>query len=83
MRGFLGLTGYYRDFVKGYSHIARPLTELLKEDHQWEWTSACQHAFDTLKEQLTSEPILALPDPDRPYTIHTDYSHHAVSAILE
>ncbi len=79
----MGLTGYYRDFVHRYSAIAKPLTELLKEDHVWEWTSACQVAFERLKKALTSEPILALPEPDRPYVVHTDFSHHAVSAILE
>ena len=83
VRGFLGLTGYYRDFVRGYSSIAKPLTELLKEDHIWEWTPACSQAFKRLKEALTSEPILALPEPDRPYVVHTDFSHHAVSAVLE
>lgn len=77
------MTGYYRDFVHRYSAIAKPLTELLKEDHAWEWTSACQEAFERLKAKLTSEPILALPEHDRPFVVHTDFSHHAVSAVLE
>lgn len=82
-RAFLGLTGYYRDFVRGYAHLARPITQLLHEDVVWEWSAACQQAFDELKGRLTSAPVLALPDPDRPFTVHTDFSHVAVSAILE
>ena len=75
VRGFLGITGYYRDFIFWYSHLARPLTLLLKEDTPWAWGPPCQTAFQTLKGALTSAPLLALPDHDRPYTIHTDYSH--------
>ena len=83
VRGFLGITGYYRDFVKGYSKIARPLNDLLKEDCAWEWDSTFDTAFTALKTHLTTSPILALPDLDRPYTLHTDFSHVSVSAILE
>ena len=83
VRAFLGLTGYYREFVYHYSHIARPLTQLLKEDTAWAWSPPCEAAFTKLKQALTSEPILALPDPHRPYYLSTDYSHVAVGAILE
>ena len=83
VRGFLGLTGYYRDFVLKYAHIARPLTSLLKEDLPWLWSPACQEAFEKLRQNLMTEPILALPEHDRPYTLHTDFSHVAISAILE
>lgn len=83
VRAFLGLTGYYRDFVHRYSHIARPLTNLLSEDTTWVWDEKCEAAFETLKKTLTSAPILAVPDPHRPYQVHTDYSHVAVGAVLE
>ena len=83
VRGFLGLTGYYREFVLRYAHLAKPLNLLLKEDTPWEWSPPCQRAFDDLKTRLMSTPILALPDHDRPYTLHTDFSHLAISAVLE
>ncbi len=83
VRSFLGITGYYRDFIERYSLKARPLSDLLREDVPWEWDSACAAAFQLLKKLLTSSPILALPTPDRPYTIHTDFSHLAISGVLE
>ena len=48
LRGFLGLVGYYREFIARFSVLARPLTTLLKEDVPWEWSPACQEAFETL-----------------------------------
>ncbi len=83
MRSFLGLTGYYREFVRGYAKLARPLTLLLQEDVQWIWSSPCQTAFDQLQHNLMSEPILSMPEPDRPFVVHTDFSHVALRAILE
>ncbi len=83
LRAFLGLTGYYREFVQGYSYIAKPLTQLLQEDVAWEWTTKCQAAFDRLKHVLTTPPVLSPPDPHRPYYLHTDYSHVALGAVLE
>ena len=83
VRAFLGLTGYYREFVNRFSHIAKPLTMLLQEDVPWEWSNTCQEAFQKLKGNLTAPPILAPPDPDRPYYLHTDYSHVALGAVLE
>ena len=83
LRGFLGLAGYYREFVAKFSGIARPLTTLLKEDVPWEWTAECQAAFQMLQAKLASAPILAMPEPDRPFQVHTDFSHVAVSSILE
>ena len=61
VRSFLGLVGYYRRFVGGFSKIAVPLTHLLKKDVMFEWTRKCQESFDELKQLLTSAPVLALP----------------------
>ena len=61
IRSFLGLAGYYRRFVKDFSLVAKPLTNLLKKNVAFQWTDACQRSFDELKHRLTSAPILALP----------------------
>ena len=59
---FIGITSYYRKFVKDFARIAYPLHELCKKDVQFIWNDQCQDAFDTLKEKLIKEPILTLPD---------------------
>ena len=61
VRSFLGLTGYYRDFVERYAAKARPLSDLLKEDVPWAWSDTCAQAFQQLKKHLTTAPILAIP----------------------
>ena len=61
VRSFLGLAGYYRKFVEGFSKIATPLTNLLKKDHKFEWPNTCQHSFEELRQRLTTTPVLALP----------------------
>ncbi|KAL0430973.1 UNVERIFIED_CONTAM: Transposon Ty3-G Gag-Pol polyprotein [Sesamum radiatum] len=61
VRSFLGLAGYYRRFVEGFSIIAGPLTKLLRKGVAFQWTEQCQQSFDELKERLTSTPILVLP----------------------
>ncbi|BBN68959.1 hypothetical protein Prudu_661S000800 [Prunus dulcis] len=58
---------YYFKFIKGYSAIAAPLTDLLKKNKMWEWTPRCQHAFDELKRALMEEPMLRLPDLNKPF----------------
>ena len=62
VRQFLGLTSYYRRFVKGYSEIARPIYDLTKANAKWNWDAKCEAAFLTLKEKLTTAPVLAYPD---------------------
>ena len=83
VRSFLGLAGYYRRFVKGFSQLAAPLTELLKNDVEFNWSKAQQTAFDTLKKAITSAPILISPDPTKPYVVITDASGFAAGAILQ
>ena len=62
VRSFLGLAGYYRKFVEGFSKIAAPLTKLTRKDVKYDWIDACQQSFEELKGRLTSSPVLALPN---------------------
>ena len=77
LHDFLGLTSYYRRFVKGYAQIAWPLTEMLKQD-SFHWTPDSELAFTKLKKALTSTPILALPDFNKVFVVETDASTQGV-----
>jgi len=72
VRSFLGLVGYYRRFVKDFSKIAYPLTNLLKKTTKFEWLGKCEEAFQELKRRLTIAPILTLPEEGKEYTIYSD-----------
>ncbi|GBG46935.1 hypothetical protein CBR_g86554, partial [Chara braunii] len=82
VRAFLGLASYYRRFIKGFAGLAKPLTNLLKKEEQLIWSLECEAAFQALKEALTSAPVLACPDPTRPFALHTDWQPQAMSAVL-
>ncbi|GBG72153.1 hypothetical protein CBR_g11086 [Chara braunii] len=82
MRSFLGMTDYYRNFVKNYSIVAAPLTDLTRLDTPWEWTDRCEAAFRHLKHALTHHEVLKLPDPDKPFIVTTDTSQYGIGAVL-
>lgn len=82
VKSFLGLVGYYRKFIRNFSKIAKPLTDLTKKDNPFHWTETQQNAFDTLKQKLCEAPILKYPDFDKTFTLTTDASNEGLGAIL-
>jgi hypothetical protein len=82
VRGFLGLAGYYRKFVRNFGILSRPLTDLLKKSAVFRWTQLEEEAFETLKASLISAPVLALPDFTQPFEVETDASDKGIGAVL-
>ena len=84
VRSFLGLAGFYRRFVKDFSKVALPITELTKEKTTpWEWGPRQREAFAALKHALCTAPVLLIPDPSLPYTLNCDACMYAVGATLQ
>ena len=84
LRSFLGLANYYRRFIRNHALICAPLTNLLRDGREYTWGSNEQQAFDTLKEKLTTAPIITIPNPHEAFTVKvtTDASDSAVGAVL-
>ena len=82
VRSFLGLAGYYRRFIKDFSIIASPMTELLRKNVKFEWTEERQQCMDELKGRLTSAPILTLPDDENEFVIYSDASWNGLGCVL-
>jgi hypothetical protein len=82
VQSFLGLAGYYRRFIQNFAQIARPLTHLLAKDVEFVWTELCEQAFKSLRDKLTQEPILAHPDYEKEFLVHTDASLKGIGAFL-
>uniref|UniRef100_A0A3P9IHF7 Reverse transcriptase n=1 Tax=Oryzias latipes TaxID=8090 RepID=A0A3P9IHF7_ORYLA len=82
LQQFLGFANFYRRFIRNYSAIAAPLTQLTSTARAFLWNSAAQEAFDTLKSFFVSAPILVQPDPTRQFVVEVDASDSGVGAIL-
>ncbi|XP_073064045.1 uncharacterized mitochondrial protein AtMg00860-like [Primulina eburnea] len=81
-RTFLGLAGYYRRFIEGFSIIARPMTQLTQKDRRFVWTDECESSFQTLKENLTAALVLALPSGSGGYVVCADESLNGLGCVL-
>jgi len=82
IRSFLGLAGYYRRFIEGFSKIAMPLTQLTKKGQKFKWTEKCENSFQELKKRLTTSPILALTDPSRHFVVFCDAFKMGLGCVL-
>src|SRR6266853_1650275 len=82
VRRFLGFTGYYWYFIKGYSQLARPLLDLTKKSTEWHWEEAQQQAFEGLRDRMCSKLVLTHPDPNKTFYLQTDASMKGVGAVL-
>jgi len=82
LRAFLGLVGYYQQYIPGFTRVAQPLNRLTAKGVRWQWTQEEQQAFDHLKQRLIEAPILAYPDPAKEYMLDTDASDHSAGAVL-
>jgi hypothetical protein len=78
----MGITGYYRRFIEGFSKIAYPITSLQKKGTKFNWSQKCQDSFNKLKELLTSTPILKVADPDKDFTVCVDASKEGLGGVL-
>ena len=82
VRSFLGLAGYYRKFVEGFSKIAAPLTKLTRKDVKYDWVDACQQSFEELKSRLTLAPVLVLPIGRDGFVVYSDASRQGLGCVL-
>ena len=78
----MGLAGYYKRFVEGFSILAGPITKLLRKGVDFKWDEHCQRAFMELKRHLTSAPILTLPSGEGGFVIYSDASYQGLGCVL-
>ncbi|GJY49280.1 putative reverse transcriptase domain-containing protein [Tanacetum coccineum] len=82
IRQFLGLAGYYRRFIEGFSKIAKPMTKLTQKGIKFDWGEKEENAFQLIKQKLCSAPILALPEGSEGFVVYCDASHKGLGAVL-
>jgi hypothetical protein len=78
----LGLAGYYRRFIEGFSKIAKPMTSLLEKGRKFKWDSKCQDSFNQLKFRLMSRPVLVMPDLQKGFDIYCDACGQGLGCVL-
>ena len=82
VRSFLGLAGYYRRFVEGFSKIAGPMTRFLYKGEKFVWSEKCEKSFEELKKRLVSAPVLTLPTTGKKCTVFCDASIQGLGYVL-
>ncbi|WVZ15466.1 hypothetical protein V8G54_013032 [Vigna mungo] len=82
VRSFVGLAGYYRRFIEGFSKIVAPLTQLTRKDQPFVWTDRCESSFQELKQRLTKAPVLVIPDVNQPFVVFCDASYQGLGCVL-
>ena len=82
VRSFLGMAGYYRRFIEGFSTVAKPITQLLTKDKKFVWTEACEKSFQELKKKLTTAPVLTVPDIHKSFEVYCDASRKGLGCVL-
>jgi hypothetical protein len=82
VRSFLRLAGYYRKFIPDFSKLVKPITSLLKNDTKFNWSSRCNEAFEQLKVLLTTAPVLAQPNIEKPFDVYCDASGSGLGCVL-
>jgi hypothetical protein len=82
VRSFLGLAGYYRRFIEGFSKIAKTMTSLLEKGREFKWDEKCQDSFDQLKKRLMSPPVLVMPDLQKGFDIYCDACGQGLGCVL-
>jgi hypothetical protein len=79
---FVGLAGYYRRFIEGFSRIVKPLTSLLEKEKKFIWSETCQNSFDELRKRMTTAPVLVMPDIYKSVDIYCDASKQGLGCVL-
>ena len=82
VRKFLGLTNYYRRFIKDFTQVARPINVLTRKDVNWQWGVEQQKAFNELKRVFTTKLVLVAPDLDKEFRVEADVSNYATGGVL-
>jgi hypothetical protein len=82
IHSFLGLVGYYRRFIKGFSKISKPMTELLGKDKKFEWSAKCKASFQELKKRLMTTPVLVMLNIEKLFSVYCDASRQGLGCVF-